>query len=497
MADPASSPESGRASRFARRLGRRCATSITALAAMSWAATPALADVNSEMNSFFNSAGAAANVTGPTAFDGQSAGYYSGGSLWTRFPTKSINPINIQLPKASGGCGGIDLFGGSFSFINTDEIVATLKATANNAIGFAFQLAIDSISAQIGGVMKDMSHKIQSLNEFNMSSCQLAQQAVGAAWPKYDEASKTICQNIGNAEGLFADAAKARHDCQGQSTRNSVRDGSGDEQVELIKSKNFTWNALMSRSATAPSKEYAQWLMTMVGTVVQIAPGDTAHGATQDKGRFYFIPPASWDTYTALLDGTVTHPVQYYSCDSVDPMACLNPSPTNLSISPGNAYKHRVRAMIDSINSKIRTDGTLTTDEVNLLGMSSIPLYKILVVYQASYVKLGAGDLDSLAEIVAVEILMAQIDRMLDDIGKTRIGFDAVETTQFAEWRSQVDTVRRTLSDKSQTLAAKLSNTYRIVERTQMLEATLKNTMSPQLSAALKFGRGLSAQGLR
>lgn len=111
MADPASLPATGRASRLARRLGRRCATSITVLAAMSWAATPALADVNSEMNSFFNSAGAAANVTGPTAFDGQAAGYYSGGSLWTRFPTKTINPINIQLPKASGGCGGIDLFG--------------------------------------------------------------------------------------------------------------------------------------------------------------------------------------------------------------------------------------------------------------------------------------------------------------------------------------------------------------------------------------------------
>ncbi|MFV3537544.1 conjugal transfer protein TraH, partial [Mycobacterium tuberculosis] len=103
------------------------------------------------MNSYFNKSGAAANVTGPTAFQGQSAGYYSGGSLWSRFPQKSINPVSVALPSARGGCGGIDLFAGSFSFINADEIVAMLKATANNAIGFAFQLAIDSISAQIGG----------------------------------------------------------------------------------------------------------------------------------------------------------------------------------------------------------------------------------------------------------------------------------------------------------------------------------------------------------
>ncbi|WP_296222037.1 conjugal transfer protein TraH, partial [uncultured Sphingomonas sp.] len=106
--------------------------------------TPAMADVGSEMNSYFNSAGASANVTGPTAFNGQAAGYYSGGSLWSRFPSKTVNPVNLALPSARAGCGGIDLFAGSFSFINADEMVAMLKATANNAIGFAFQLAIDS-----------------------------------------------------------------------------------------------------------------------------------------------------------------------------------------------------------------------------------------------------------------------------------------------------------------------------------------------------------------
>ena len=68
------------------------------------------ADVASEMNGFFNDAGGAANVTGPTAFQGQSAGYYSLGNVWTRFPQKSVSPFNLQLPSARAGCGGIDLF---------------------------------------------------------------------------------------------------------------------------------------------------------------------------------------------------------------------------------------------------------------------------------------------------------------------------------------------------------------------------------------------------
>src|SRR3546814_20418063 len=107
------------------------------------------------MNSFFSDVGGAANVTGPSAFQGQSAGYYSLGNVWTRFPQKSVQPFNLQLPSARAGCGGIDLFSGSFSFINASEIIAMLKATANNALGFAFKLAIDSVSPEIGKVMED------------------------------------------------------------------------------------------------------------------------------------------------------------------------------------------------------------------------------------------------------------------------------------------------------------------------------------------------------
>ena len=468
-------------------------SSLTCLAAVSLAASPAMAIVEGEMNSYFNSSGAAANVTGPSAFDGQAAGYYSGGSLWTRFPTKQINPVNLQLPRASGGCGGIDLFGGSFSFINTDEIVATLKATANNAIGFAFQLAIDSISAQIGGVMKDMSHKIQQMNEFNMNSCQFAQQAVGALWPKMDGATQTICQNIGRSTGLFSDEARSRHKCQDQEARNQTINGSTDPQAALAKSKNYTWNALMSNSATRPDEDYAEWLMTMVGTVIYIKPETDS-----TDGRFRFIAPASWDTYTALLDGTSVAPAQIYRCNgSRGADECLDPQPRPLSISPNSAYKARVKAMMESIAQDIRINSSLSNDEVNLLGMTSIPLYKILVVNSASQFGLGAGELDSLAEIVAVEVLLGNIDRMLDDVARSQIGFDAPEQKNFDDWRRQVQDVRINLNAKRAEMSGKLSDTYQIIQRTQLLEASLKNTMSPQISASLRFGRGLSAQGIR
>src|SRR3546814_15608819 len=90
------------------------------------------------MDRFMEDMGAAANVTGPSAFEGQSAGYYSLGNVWTRFQQKTTNIANLQLPRARAGCGGIDLFAGSLYFITVSELFALLKAIANNAAGLAF-----------------------------------------------------------------------------------------------------------------------------------------------------------------------------------------------------------------------------------------------------------------------------------------------------------------------------------------------------------------------
>ena len=101
------------------QVSRRALGAVIGAAVLMASPTPALAGVEGEMQSFMSDMGAQANVTGPSAYQGQSAGYYSMGSVWSRFPQKNIQPFNIQLPHARAGCGGIDLFAGSFSFINT------------------------------------------------------------------------------------------------------------------------------------------------------------------------------------------------------------------------------------------------------------------------------------------------------------------------------------------------------------------------------------------
>ena len=184
---------------------RRTAAAIAVLGAASMVPVDiARADGAGQMNSFFQDAGGAANVTGPSAYQGQTAGYYSMGNVWTRFPQRTTNLGNLQLPSARAGCGGIDLFAGSFSFINASEIVAMLKAVANNAVGFAFKLAIDTVCPECSKVMDEFAQKAQMMNALNISSCEAAQALVGSVWPKGDLADKAICEAIGNSDGIFS-----------------------------------------------------------------------------------------------------------------------------------------------------------------------------------------------------------------------------------------------------------------------------------------------------
>src|SRR3546814_1617626 len=75
-----------------------------------------------------------------------------------------------------------------------------LKATANNALGFAFKLAIDSVSPEIGKVMDEFSQKAQLLNQMNISSCETAQALVGGIWPQMETTRATICEAVRSEE---------------------------------------------------------------------------------------------------------------------------------------------------------------------------------------------------------------------------------------------------------------------------------------------------------
>ena len=477
-----------------RRLAHRAGAALTMVAASHFALIGvARADVASEMNGFFNDAGGAANVTGPTAFQGQSAGYYSLGNVWTRFPQKSVSPFNLQLPSARAGCGGIDLFSGSFSFINASEIVAMLKATANNALGFAFKLAIDSVSPEIGKVMDEFSQKAQLLNQMNISSCETAQALVGGIWPQMETTRSTICEAVGNSQGVFSDWAASRQGCNNGGQRDATLAGNTDpamkEQI-IGDPHNYTWEALKKSSKFgAFDQGFSEYVMTLVGTIVTTPPSGSEHGP-----KVVIYGPAEEAVVTALLDGTANAPaVKILKCNN-DP--CTDVSDQTLNVPASSALRPRIATMIKSMSSKIRSDSALDAAEKQLLNMATVPIYKILAVQAYAHYALTDGEIQTLSEIVAVDLLNAMLDNMLDRVEQAKVFYQTADQETASQWRQQIAATRAKFAQRDVKLSNKLQVTMQIINRSIMLESTLQNTMTPGMSSALNFSRGLNAQGL-
>ncbi len=485
--------EDRRSGLWRRILRSTCAWAGLAATANLVVAGAARADVGAEMNRFFSDAGGAANVTGPSAFEGQSAGYYSLGNVWTRFPQKSVQPFNLQLPSARAGCGGIDLFSGSFSFINASEIIAMLKATANNALGFAFKLAIDSVSPEIGKVMDEFSQKAQLLNQMNISSCETAQALVGGIWPQMETTRATICEAVGNSQGVFSDWAAARQGCNNGNRRDATIAGNNDAamQDQLVgEPHNYTWEALQkSAKFGAFDKGFSEYIMTLVGTVVTTPSSDPSVG-----GKVVMFGPAEEAVVTALLDGTAdAPPVKILRCNDTN---CYDVGEQALSVPASAALRPRIEAMIRSMSDKIRSDTPLDAAERQLLNLATIPLYKILAVQAYAHYALTQGEIQTLSEIVAVDLLSAMLDNMLDRVEQAKVHYQTFDQETAAQWREQIAATRAKFGQRDVKLSNKLQVTMQIIDRSIMLESTLQNSMTPGMTAALNFSRGLSAQGL-
>ena len=168
---------------------------------------PANANIQDKMDQIF---GDMSNYTQPGAFNTQRRGVLNGGSLITRSRIVDTTLINIDLPHASGGCGGMDMFAGSISFINADQFIALLRAIAANAKGYAFQIAMNAASSLIASKLGEFQKVIQGLNSLSMNSCELAKglvnttfDAVGASEVRKTHGTEANLSGITDVAGSF------------------------------------------------------------------------------------------------------------------------------------------------------------------------------------------------------------------------------------------------------------------------------------------------------
>lgn len=451
-------------------------------------ADTASADVSGQLDSFFTSLGGSANATGPVAYSGQQGGYYSGGNLWVRFPAQQTYTLgSLQMPSVKAGCGGIDIFSGSFSYINSDQIVAMMKAVANGAEAFIFNLAIDAISSVIGVNIKEVSQKLQQFLQHSLNACQTGEQVAAGLAGMAGARDSQFCKQIGNSQGVFSDWAAAEQGCGTGGSQTSTLSANKDTSIPAGP-YNYTWT-MLGQKYPSFDNDFKQYLMSLVGTVIFQPGSSDAQGPT-----YKFIGQGDPALITALLDGGSS--AQVFTCDTSD--KCLNPTQTTLTVNSTSALKSRVYAMLLDIAGRIQANQALTGDEIGLLGATTIPLYKIMVVNAAaSFGGLNSADLTELSEVTAVDLLETVVQQFYKTVTDGQTSFQNADPLTLKQWQDQLREVSHTLDAQVTHNSERLTRTEQILDRTVRIEATLRNTMSPQMTAALQFEKSLGQHPLQ
>jgi hypothetical protein len=239
------------------------------------------ANLNAEMQAMFNDLGALGNVTSPGAFRGQAMNLYTGGGLMMRAPGRNYPLVNAQLPSLRAGCGGIDLFGGAFSFINKAQFVALLQNIGSNAIGYAFKLALQSISPDIDKLLTELQDQMNKINAMNINSCEAAQSLVNGLVGEYDNSVQSGCANISQYLGSVTDRVDARLTCATNApsvVKNAANSGDPNIRNATFVKGNVIWLALNQVGGTISQQE-KELIMSVIGSVILYPPADDGSGA--------------------------------------------------------------------------------------------------------------------------------------------------------------------------------------------------------------------------
>lgn len=449
----------------------------------------ASAGVGSDLENFFDSIGMANNVSDGGAYSGQRAGYYTGGSLYARAPARSYQLTSFQVPHARGGCGGIDLYGGSFSFINSDQLVAMARNVGQNALGFAFNLALSTLCPKCEELTSKMQSWANYVNSMNINSCETASGLVGGIWPQTAENQKQLCQAIGTERGIFTDWAAARQGCSaaGQQSSTLAAGKSDPRYRELIfDSGNVAWKALKKNTWTASDTELAELIMNLTGTVIinkATNTDDTPPSPT-------IVPPnLSPNIINSLMTG-----------GSVTILGCNNGTGENQcttlrnkTISVPKGFVDRVTAILSNIYNAIVDDTPLspTGVEVGLLNSTSLPVYKLLNVW-ASYNPSGALNtiVSTYSDMIAMDVLFQYLDTIAQ-AAKESTNRLAIPQELSKSYLDQIDELRSLIAGRRENFIHQTDRTIQMVQETMVIERTLISRFSPGLAGSYNWARAL------
>lgn len=471
-------------------------------------------NIAENMDNFIRSGGVGVNITQATAFQGQAAGGYTLGSMSLRNPSRSYTPIMMQAPSIRMGCGGIDMFTGSFSYINSNEMVKAFRNIGSSMGTYAVMMALESACPMCKKQVDQLQRIANEVNRFNINSCETAAGIVGGLWPRTETAQRHVCTTASGPGGIFSDFAAARQKCGSAGENQRVFDqikqasqkkSNGQPLSErekklaafedmLLDKGNISWMILIkSGFLKEHGQSMAEMLMSLSGSLI--------YDGNSEANIWRILPSKASDEVflSTLLYGELngshnsgnmaTLNATIYQCDTTELYGCLNPKLATFDVRQSSSWVGKIHQELIKIQEKARSDEPLSPSEVELISSARFPLFRAINVQSAYSFARDVVNLTDYAEFLALDILDEYLSDLLDIImvESSRIQIDAQTMRDFHSGLSEAKEMIRYFRSKNQ---KKISNAHDMVQRIQFLEQQLVGEFDADLLRTIDYTSG-------
>ncbi len=439
------------------------------------------------------------STTRPGVYQGQSARYATLGGYTARAPiTQPFDFVNIQLPKFSAGCGGIDIYTGGFSAISSDQLIENLKAIGQNAASLAFMLAIQVVSPQLSGIMEEIQGWANKFNSMGIDSCEAATALVGGALNSLG-AKEGNC-TVKRMDEFGEDWQTANHACTtGGKVKATEEHGDSPNKVTFERG-NLAWMILMQDKFYRQDLELAEVVMNLTGTIIL---NEGKNGASADIVR---VPPAITDyarkdrffnIYHALLYGKDGKgKLQIQRCaqkGNKTEKGCLALTALTETTPNWQGIYERTTKIIRNIVDHIHHDTPLSDQEKGFIEATSLPIYRYLSTSSA-YFPRGtdvAGLPNEYIQLLANDVLLQALQTLIERVerysGNLKNGLS--DTSQVLDFRQDLDAVLNGLALMREKNKINLEMVYQMQERIAAYERALLPKLGKGLIASAQWGR--------
>ncbi|AOZ11211.1 conjugal transfer protein TraH [Cupriavidus malaysiensis] len=158
----------------AKRVQRFAAFSTALALGLSTASSEGALYSNSAMDSMWN-------YTSATTTFGRMGATLSGGNGALRVPVRNYTLYSFDPPRVDAGCGGVDLYLGSFSFLGTDQFKQMVRQIVQAAPGYLIHLAITAVCNPCSNILTWLQNMAREMNSGQYNTCKLSKMMVGSA----------------------------------------------------------------------------------------------------------------------------------------------------------------------------------------------------------------------------------------------------------------------------------------------------------------------------